>query len=176
MSITLPSSASATSRLRAAHFPTQRRLPVKIEIFAPLMDIAGARAALQKDQDEILDLIEDRTIAWAWDIGTGIARAEIRIFAKCIRGCQTTNGKCGLAGEDENKIIGQILARENNPWIYGKRLRHLLNCSSELIIDLIEGGDLSILPGTAWHRGRKGTPCVTRPSVITFLQARRMFL
>lgn len=153
--------------------PTQRRLPIKLELECPLLDINAARGALDLSADDILALIDNGLLAWAWDIGLG-ARSEVRILAKCVRGFQASNSSCGLAADSFEKTIGYILARDTKPFIEGVRLTDLLNCHRHLIIDLIHEGDLKVLPGTSWRRGRDGTPAITRESIIQFFKQRRM--
>jgi len=66
------------------------------------------------------------------------------------------------------------LAREHKPFIKGTRLQNILACSKQLVIDLIEADELTVLPGTKWNRGRNGTPLIQKDSVVRFLKARRL--
>lgn len=153
--------------------PSQRRLPIKVEVEAPMLGIAAARDILHLDVDMVLELIADRKLAWAWNIGLGKRRSEIRILARCLRGYQASNTSCNLAEVPQEEIIAHILAREKKPWIEGVTLKHLLACENDLIIDLVTARELAVMPGTNWRRGPGGSPSITRESVINFLKRRR---
>jgi hypothetical protein len=137
-----------------------------------MLGIAAARDLLGVDVDDILSLIADGKLAWAWDIGLGSRRAEIRILSKCLRGYQATGSTCNLRDAGEEQIIGWILARHKLPWIAGVSLKFILACENDLIIDLIEAGELKHTGG--WRRGPGGSPNVTRESVVAFLKRRRV--
>lgn len=155
--------------------PAQRRLPIKVEIATPLMSIGAARAVLELDEDEMLDLIDNNLLAWAWHIESAPGgRREIRILAKCVRGFQTTQTDCGLRHASVEEIIGHILARDKKPFIDGRRLASLFVCSGQLVMDLISAGALTVTEGTSWRRGRGGSPVISRESVVRFLQERRI--
>lgn len=174
MPLTFPTERSAQKVLTAfGGIPKQRSLNLKFQTKAPLCDLKFAQNILAKNEDDICEMIAMGDIAWAWNIGTGNHRREIRIFTKCVLGCDATNGKCGLAGEAEEKIIAQILAREPHSFIKGKRLRLLFLCHDTVLTGLLNTGELAVLPGTTWRRGRDGTPLVTKESVVKFLHARR---
>jgi hypothetical protein len=157
----------------AIKVPTQRRLPLKLEIEAPMMSIPSARDILHLDVDSLADLIADRSIAWAWNIGLGKRRAEIRILTKCLRGYQATSSSCNLSDKGEDEIIGYILAREKKPWIEGVSLKFLLACENSHIVELVSAGELAVMPGTSWQPGPGGSPRIECASVVEFLKRRR---
>ena len=158
----------------ASTSPKQRRLAFdsSVKVKGPMVDMAAARSALGCDVDDVLDLIEEGNLAWAWDIGLGKRRSEMRIYAGCINGYEVTGVKCNLENASEDDIYGSILARETKPWIPGIRLKSVLNCENGLVIDLVKAKEFEILPG-GWRRGPGGSPLITKESVVAFLKRRR---
>ncbi len=157
------------------HAPAQRRLALKgIELESPMIGMAATRDILGLDVDTILQEIEDRKLAWAWDIGLGSTRREIRILSKCVRGYQASNGSCGLAEKSEEEITGWILAQDRHPWIEGVRFKFLLSCENSLINALVDCGELMVMPGSKRQSGPRGSDKIVRASAIQFLKQRRI--
>ncbi len=176
----------------------QRSLPLRVQLWLPMVDVAAVRAALGVNEDEVLDLIEDGQLAWAWDISTEAAeKAEVRILARCVREYQMFGDKDRLAGGNPRDItfeeVVQIVfpGHQTRPWVWGRELARAFNCSSDHVLNLIRGGSLCLLPGhvvpkavprstpnhqpatIGWRRGPGGSPCVALESVLRFLKERR---
>lgn len=162
------------SRSDFAQPARQLHFHVKVKLFAVLFTMDHVTAALQLNEDQVNSLIDERRLAWAWDIGLGKYRSEVRVLARCVSGFQATGTSCNLGDEPASRIIGEILAREHKPYISGSRLRALFRCSSELINDLIDAGELEQLPNTNYRRGRNGSAFIEHGSVIRFLQRRKI--
>lgn len=154
----------------------QRKFPLADKTLCPVLDIAGARSALPgHDEDDVLALIEDGSLEWAWNIalvvGEGI-RKEPRILKVCVENYLSTAGSRPL-NWSEARAFREFL-RGDKPFVYGTELRLLWNCSSTHIIALIEAKELKVQPGTTWDRGPGNSPLITRASVEGFLKRRRM--
>lgn len=156
----------------APSIPTQRRLAIKVPYEAPLMSLPTAAGILELDVDLLLHLVEERALAWAWNIGLGNRRKELRVLTRCVSGFKETNSTCNLGGESVGKIIGYILAREKKPWVKGSRLKLLFACGETHILDLVNARELSVVDGTTWRRGPGGSPLILRVSVEAFLKRR----
>ena len=134
--------------------------------------IAGARDRLPgHDEDDVLALIEETGgLTWAWNIGLGEAR-EVRILTKCVN-YFAAHGK--PLNWDWPQVKDEILRGWSKPFIPGTRLQIILNCSSTHIINLIEGREMKVMPGTSWNTGPAGSPLIQTASFWEFLQRRAM--
>ena len=144
----------------------------------PAIILASVDSAREKirglDEDDILAMIEDGQLAWAWNIGLGEAR-YIRIYPACIEHYKKTGGSRPQAVVDLDLVITTLLAQHRGkPWIKSTTLALILNCGSTHIINLIEAKALSIVPGTTWGTGPTGAALVTPASFKQFLIARRL--
>jgi len=168
----------------------QRSLPLRVQLRLPMVDIAAVRAALGVNEDEVLDLIEDGQLAWAWDISTkGTGKAEMRIFARSVSAYQNAQGGLrSVANEFTFDEVVHFVFGLSRPWLWGREIARAFNCSSEHVLNLVREGSLKLLPGhmvpngkpfrqdagtLGWRRGPGGSPCVAYESVLRFLKARR---
>lgn len=133
------------------------------------MEAARVRLAGQTE-DDILALIEEGVIQWAWNIGLGQSR-EIRIWPESIE--QALNPKTAATESARQDPVDRIIA--GKPFIRGRDLRIILNCSSTHIIALLNARQLEVLPNTNWGTGRNGTPLITAASLRTFFRDRQVF-
>lgn len=129
---------------------TQRSLPLRVHLRLPMLDIAAVRAALGVGEDDVLNLIEDGHLAWAWDIATkGAVKAEMRILAQTVVSYQQAlvNGvrTDELPFAEVVKIV--FIGAHQRPWLWGRELVRAFNCSSEHVLNLIREGSLNLLPG-----------------------------
>jgi hypothetical protein len=159
-----------------------------------MVDIAAVRAALGVNEDDVLNLIDEGHLAWAWDIATKQAtKAEMRILARSVSAYQ--NAEQGLRGVSNEftfeEVAAFVLGGQHRPWLWGRELSRALNCSSEHVLNLVREGSLKLLPGhmvpngqrrtganrgngeIGWRRGPGGSPCVAYESVLRFLKERK---
>jgi hypothetical protein len=156
--------------------PIQPRL-LRVPEFRPMMTIEGVRAALAYTEDEVLADIDDGTLEYALDIGRSEAeRRAVRVFAPCVDARrEQLLGRAGRKNFGWPEIEATLFpTRADKPFVPSPDLRLALNCSSEMIIYLLDAGDLSMLPGTDYSRGRHGAALVTWKSITKFLRDRRL--
>jgi hypothetical protein len=153
------------------HAPTQISLPLRgVELRLATLPLAGVRAALAEDEGEILNMIDDGRLEWAWNIGrANCDRREIRILARCVRDLQREEKSTVTLPE----VIKVVLGPEK-PFIWGNAWRRSWNCDSGHCLNLIADGDLVTLKNTDWRRGPGGSPCITWASAVRFLETRRL--
>lgn len=145
------------------------------------MTVDAVKGALDRGEDEVLDLA---AAGWLvlWNIaGPQAERREVRILARSVStALKHLDGELeepprwrwedvlvllGLAGRDGSQV---------KPWLTGREVQRLLNCSSTHVINLIEcrPAALRVMPGTSYRSGPGGSPAVARESVIEFLRDR----
>lgn len=156
-------------RAPAVEFDFARELPASL----PLVTLDTAVVALAPlrihDEDQVLALIEDGSLSWAWDIRSpGSERREVRIFWRCLIAWRLQQ-QAWLGTEDSiyAEVIPTHWQRVRATSIY-RRWR----CSQELVANLIAARCFTAL--TDSRRGADGSPEVTRESVIAFLKSRRL--
>ena len=135
------------------------------------MTVSFARGVLGREENEVLEMIDDGRIACAWNIAADAesARRELRLLAASVHDAKH---EAPSTVPDLNHAIALVLAREAKPFIKSSRLRRLWLCSSELVIDLIDAGELAQVKNTDYRAGRNGGALITKESVIAFLKRR----
>lgn len=156
---------------------TQRKLVLDDTPALVLADVSTARRDLVgHDEDDILALIEEGFLLFAWNIAIGTTR-DIRILPDCIDHYRRTLGHRQYPRTDA-QVIDAMLARGcaagDKPFMRSTTLRMLLNCSSTHIINLIQDNSLSVVPHTTWGQGPSGAALVTVDSIRSFLIHRRL--
>lgn len=154
---------------------SQRKIPLDDPPAIVLADVGTARQQLRGlDEDDILALIEDGELSWAWNIGLGESRC-IRIYPACIEHYRTTGGSRPQAVVDLDLVITTLLAQHRGkPFIKSTTLALILNCGSTHIINLIAAKALSVVPNTTWGTGPNGAALIAPQSFKQFLITRRL--
>lgn len=154
---------------------TQKQLPLRVDVVAPMVSLAAARDITGLTVDVLQALVEEHKIAWAWDIGLGSKRKEVRLLTRCVRGIQVTGDTCNLAGEPWANIFRAIASRAGSkPYLTTRQLCFAFACEPDLVMDLIAQRQIATLPETEIRRGRNGQALITLESINQFLTSRRL--
>lgn len=156
------------------HPPLQRRF-IEIDLAAaakaPLISVEGLRALTGQSEDDVLHLIEDGQLPWAFDIAApNTKRMELRVW----RGSLNTPGaSLGIVLDD---VLGRTAWPSSIPeplrTIEAVQLQRRWVCSSTHIHHLIAAGCLHEAGGGG-ERKQTHTRHVTRASAEAFLTERR---
>jgi hypothetical protein len=144
---------------------------------APPLSLATIETARHElpghDEDDIVALIEEGFIAFAWNIALSTSGArETRIWPACIDHYKRTLGRLPFDAPESVVISDLVRAvAGDKPFVLGSKLRLALNCSSTHIINLIGSKQLILMPGVAFRRGPGGSPLITVPSLQQFLSS-----
>jgi hypothetical protein len=139
--------------------------------FRPLLGMDGAKAMLDRGEDEVLALVDEGFIE-GFDISSGgRTRKEARLVLKTITHFLTTGGSRPQEWSDAQLL--DLVLPHGKPVLTGKELQRSFNCGSTHVINLITEKLLKIQPGTDWRQGPNGSPLVMRSSVEAFLKTRR---
>ena len=163
----------------AGPVPTQRKFVLTDQPVLALATVHHARSLLPgHDEDDILALIEDGSLLYAWDIRGGDvsspASREIRILPACIEHYRLTGGHRPFPKSDHQVEADLLFNLGSKTFTTSRRLALVLNCSSTHVINLIEARQLAVLPNTTWGTGPNGAALVTIESVKTFFSSRRI--
>jgi hypothetical protein len=134
-------------------------------------------AALDRDADTVLALIEDGTLPWAFNLSTEIYfRRNVRILAQCIADFQKGKPASNLDFPAVMKLIFPMVSSQ--PGVVAKLkacvIAQRLNVDPSHVDNLRNCGWLKLIPGSKPHRGRGGSPEIEFASVAAFLKKRRI--
>lgn len=144
----------------------------------PLWTISGATAWLRRHPDDILRMIEDGRLEWAWDIAAGPCRRrrEIRIWFESLEHARRHLGTpAGALHLPPPLSPAQVLERvigHHRPLLRGSEVQALLNCDRNLVFRHLRAGALRMASGQTSLTSR--TPLIVRDSLEQFLLARRI--
>jgi len=114
---------------------------------------------LDKDEDQVLYLIEDGQVRWAFDIASPKARArELRVWRGSL-GRECT--------DDVAAVLADILPKPVGTMVTVVGLARCFCCSRSHVLSLIRAGELTEVDGIG--RGVTSTRRVDRASVEAFL-------
>ncbi len=154
--------------------PAQAKPALPVELIVPFLTVAGVRAVLGADEDDVLKLIETRRLRWAFDLrGAGAKRAALRVFAPCVQEYQAREqGRpAPPCAATVDQVIDCVFSHKR-PILRATELKARWNASSTHLHNLIAAGLLAAVPGTGDCVNQ--TPMVTRASAIAFLKQRQL--
>jgi hypothetical protein len=141
----------------------------------PLMHFAVAEECLDIKRPRLNALIESGELPWAWNLGHGTARKEIRILALCV--VERATGQVPSIGATRNlklpEVVNLVLPqrRENLRAVEIQRLFHI---GEDSIRDLQAAGEIKRVPEKLPAQGPNASPRYTRASLVKLLERRRM--
>jgi hypothetical protein len=140
----------------------------------PLAPLAAAMWILQRDEDSVLELIENGLLLWAFDISNPNARtrSEIRIFRDSLRDYLEGKSRMGRPCADApvlDYVIKHCLPGDK-PFIAASLIARNWTCSRTHINQLIDAS--ALVQTRSATRGPNGSAIVTRASAEQFLTAR----
>jgi hypothetical protein len=144
----------------------------------PLWTISGATAWLRRHPDDILRMIEDGRLEWAWDIAAGPCRRrrEIRIWFESLEWARRNLGRRAaellLSPSPTPAQVVERIIGHHRPLLRGSEVQALLNCDRNLVFRHLRSGALRPASGQASLTCR--TPLISRESLERFLLARRI--
>ena len=156
----------AAANFNPCHFPVAR----------PLVPVAVAMVLADRGEDYVLAAIETGAIGFAWDIrGRAAAAREIRMWRDSLLAWLANPVMERAAGpvrlQDDRAILGSLFLH-SRPELRGTELQRMFSCGHSHVINLIKDGLLTAT--TKAGSGPRGSPRITRASVINFLSSRRV--
>jgi hypothetical protein len=125
----------------------------------------------------IVKLIEDGTLAWAWDItrGRNANRNALRILGYCA--VERAYGAIKSIGPTADLTFAQVcdlVIPHHRETVKGTDLQKMLSCCPQHITGLHDAGDLKRVPERLARSGPNASPSYTRESVVNLLKSRRI--
>jgi len=135
----------------------------------PLLPVRGVISLVDRNEDQVLRLIEDGTLAWAFDVALDPKRGrnrELRVLPACV--ADYLRGQaCSLEWAD----VLRLMLPHDGPVILSKDITRLLNVSGTHTYHLARRK--LITPRSTWRRGRGGCARFAADSFVEFLKSRR---
>lgn len=148
--------------------PLQPYLSFDLPVSRPLIPLEAAMVMLDRDEDQVLYLIEAGGLTFAWDIRSQDAeRREVRVWRDCIRAHVNGDPQPELP---EDQVINSFLPHTAE--VRSTQLRRIFTASQGHVQNLINQGLVCGLNEAC--TGPNGYVRVERGSIINFLRSRRI--
>ena len=135
----------------------------------PLLPVRGVMSLVDKNEDQVLRLIEDGKLAWAFDVALDPKRGrnrEIRVLPASV--ADYLRGQpCTLQWDE----VLRLLLPHDEPIIMSRDITRVLNISGTHTYHLVRRK--LIAPRSTWRRGRGGCGRFAADSFVQFLKSRR---
>jgi hypothetical protein len=135
----------------------------------PLLPVRGVMSLVDLNEDQVLSLIEEGQIAWAWGVRLNPKRGrnrELRILPAAVS-AYLRGQTCELEWAD----VLRLLLPHDEPVILSKDIYRVLNICRTHLYALARRK--LIIPCSTWRRGRGGCGRFTTKSFVEFLRSRR---
>ena len=140
----------------------------------PLATVSAASWCLDRNAEEVLAMIEEGELLWAFDIALPNRRGK-----PCPR-ILTASIEAWLSGQQQDLAKGETqpglitgLVFPGKPTIDGYELARALNCGRQHALDLIRQ-QFRLVSGSHIRRGPGGSPQIETASAADWLMKRRM--
>ncbi|HLH53449.1 MAG TPA: hypothetical protein VKY92_07525 [Verrucomicrobiae bacterium] len=126
-------------------------------------------------QEDVIALIEDGSLAWAWNIGLSPRNREVRVLAESVNAFLAGEpGPFASSDEDEFNRVLPLIFPEDGPEITAAKIARSFNTGTDHIISLGRAGEIRFVKGTPHGPGPLGSPRFEFASVVNFIRDRRL--
>lgn len=158
------------------NFPSERSRalpPLIFKLHRPLLSLSCAAALANKSTGELVQHLELGAIQFGFDLATPHAnRRAIRILGRSL--ADYLEGRKPATVESAGELLAAInsIFPATATTFPTAALAGLLDCDSDLIMDLIRAG--AIRTANQYRQGRGGAALITRQSCVEFVASRRI--
>ena len=135
----------------------------------PCLPVRGVMSILDMAEREVLDLIDDGRLPWAWDVALQPALAHkkaLRVLPECVTDF-AAGRKCDLEWRD----VVNLLLPGDTELVLATQIERAMNVTETQISRLLRHDLLEA--ARAGRRGHGGSAAIYRNSFIRFLHRRR---
>jgi len=131
--------------------------------------VTGATAWLRKSSQDVLQMVEDDRLEWAWDISPlpSRSRREIRVLFRALEACKARQPLPELSPA---QVIAAIIGHPR-AILSGREVQAILNCDHNQVARDLAAGELARV---AVDRARTHSSLLLRQSLVNFLLRRRI--
>jgi hypothetical protein len=148
--------------------------PIQAAEPRPLMPISAVMTWLDLDEDDVLGLVEEGALPWAFDIASDSAqRRAIRVLAESV--WDLTRKQTRSYGDEESewkRVAGLIFPAKET--IVVCELARALNCCRGLARMMVQAKQFCLVPGSICRPGPGGSPQIVTASAAEWLRKRRV--
>ena len=150
--------------------------PVPIVFKRPLVSTWTAMSLIEVDaEEEIIKLIEDGRMRWAFNIATaGASKRLVRILGQSINEYLAGQEAPPINAAEDFARTMDLIFPSRHAMTRAVAVAHAWNTSRDHILNLCREGQLRVAEGSDWRRGPGGSPIVETASAIEFLKQRRV--
>jgi hypothetical protein len=140
----------------------------------PLMPMSSVMWRLDLDEDDVLVLIDEKALLWAFDIaGPRAKRRAVRVLTESVEGLVYSRKRPYTDDELEWRSVAALVFPDK-PAITTSELARALNCGAWTAMLLIHARQFKLVPGNIPRRGPKGSAQIVTASVKAWLRKRRL--
>lgn len=143
-----------------------------VKFVRPTLHLSAAVGLLDRDEGEVIELIELGSIQWAWNVsGDNKRHREVRLLAASV--CDFSQGR--KVDRTFEQVLG-LLFKHHRPTLRASEVRRALCCSSRHVLSLIRGGCFGAAARAGFRRqvGQRVSPSLPREAVVAWLEKRRL--
>ncbi len=157
------------------NYKTLLTIPRSIVVKSSLVPLRLCSVAFGIGEDEIMEMIEDGRLQWAFDLRRKNSKKMfVFVLAESLQKAQDNliNRLAFYNDEDKewNRVI-EIILPHKKPLIKGSEIVKAFSISSQHMMNLVND---RLLVALNVKRRRTATPIITRDSIINFLRERRI--
>ncbi|MEK9753259.1 MAG: hypothetical protein VW338_08625 [Rhodospirillaceae bacterium] len=151
----------------------QLSMDLDIPTSRKLIPIEAANVLLDRDEDQVLALIESGKLVWAWDIRHPEAKQrEIRIWRNSL--LAHLSGDWDAHSQISEEAVLQHVLNHRRPEVRSTDLQRCWSCSQTHVHALIVSGCLGPAKQREQIRGSNAVERIAREHLLTFLRQRRL--
>ncbi len=140
----------------------------------PLMPMSAVMWRLDLDEDDVLVLINERALLWAFDIAAPRAeRRAVRVLTESVQDLVYSRKRPYTDDESEWQHVGSLIFPDK-PTIVTCELARSLNCGRAYTMNMVHAGEFKTVPGTVPRPGPNGSAQIVTASAKAWLRKRRM--
>jgi hypothetical protein len=159
-----------SARVASGTLPISTPVTAPRQRSKPLLPLRGVVALADCTKEAVLELIEDGSILWCWDVALSPRdgrKRELRILPAAV--ADYLSGRaCSLEWED----VIRLLLPHDEPVILSGDISRVLNISGTHLYDLARRKVLA--PCSTWRVGPDGHARFSAKTFVDFLKARRV--
>ena len=151
--------------MKAAVEPVSQPVTPARQRSKPLLPVRGVCSLVDKNAEQVLQLLEEGALSWAWDVSLARKRREIRVLPAAVAD-YLKGHTCELKWAD---VLDLMVP--DAPTVPASDITRMLNVSSDHTYHLIDRKQIVACPTR--RRGPGGSARVPAKNLIQFLEQRR---
>lgn len=146
----------------------QLQLDLRIPSRRPLLPMKAAMVFLDRNEDDVLALIQTGKIKWAFDLHCNGSKAHVHIYKGSAIAYRENRPE--MEHDTIDVVIHTILGKRDP--VRGVELKNLFSCDQKHIANLLAAGFLQRDPRSPSTNNH--SPLITRSSIVALLKSRRI--